>query len=78
MVLALTARALGFAQFTLDEYRRWRSGDGYQVAWYLVPLLVLLALAAVVAIGAGIYCMARGLHLYAVINQGGKYLIGCR
>lgn len=49
-----------------------------RIAWYVVPLLVLLALGATVALGAMVYCMARGKHLAVTVNQGGgRYLIGC-
>lgn len=47
-------------------------------AWYLVPLLVLLALGATVALGALAWCMAHGQNLGVVINRGaGMYGVKC-
>lgn len=60
-----------------DTLRAIRSGN-YRMAWYLVPLLVLLALGATVFLGAIVYCMLRGKHLAATFNRGGGiFLIGC-
>jgi hypothetical protein len=63
--------------FAGDEFKRMRSGE-YAIAWYVVPLLVLLALGGTVVLGAMAYCIARGRHLSATANLGGgRFLIGC-
>lgn len=47
-------------------------------AWYLVPLLVLLALGATVLIGALAWCMMHGQNLGFIVNVGaGKYGVMC-
>lgn len=55
-----------------------RRASDYPLAWYVVPLLVLLALGATVILGAMVFCMLRGMHLAVTVNLGGgKFLIGC-
>ncbi len=52
--------------------------EDYRLAWYVVPLLVLLALGATVILGAMVFCMLRGKRLATTINiGGGQFLIGC-
>lgn len=53
------------------------TADDYK-AWYVVPLLVLLALGATVVLGALAWCMVHGQNLGFVVNVGaGKYGIMC-
>ena len=86
--IALQGKAVVLSDKIVQSYQLMRDGDDcqvsqgnsqdYHIAWYLVPLLVLLALAIVVGIGAMWYCMAKGMYLAAVIDVGaGKFLIGC-
>jgi hypothetical protein len=66
--------------FDVIQYWRTRlqaSSDEYK-AWYLVPLLVLLALGATVLLGALAWCMMHGQNLGFVVNAGaGKYGVMC-
>jgi len=66
----------GIALRTVGEVRRF---DRHPVAWYVVPLLVLLALGLTVYLGALAFCMLRGMHLVTVVELGsnGRFLIGC-
>lgn len=68
--------------FLISDWPRRQMGElrdsETELVWYVVPLLVLLALGATVALGALAYCMARGMHLSTTIDVGGgRYLIGC-
>ena len=69
---ALSSQALAWwarpRELTDDDYK----------AWYVVPLLVLLALGATVVLGALAWCMIHGQNLGFVVNVGaGKYGIMC-
>ncbi len=56
-----------------------RSPVRHPLAWYVVPLLVLLALGLTVYLGALVFCMVRGMHLVTMVKlgSGGYFLIGC-
>lgn len=76
-MLALYAGAQTSVSTLGPRLTQLRAGD-YRLAWYVVPLLVLLALGSTVVLGAMVYCMLRGKHLAATVNVGGgKFLIGC-
>lgn len=56
----------------------YRGSSGEYKAWYVVPLLVLLALGATVLLGALAWCMLHGQNLGFVANVGaGKYGVMC-
>ncbi len=56
----------------------YRGSSAEYKAWYLVPLLVLLALGATVLLGALAWCMMHGQNLGFVVNVGaGKYGVMC-
>ncbi len=47
-------------------------------AWYVVPVVVLLALGATVFLGAMVYCMAKGQALEVLVDRGnGQYGLKC-
>lgn len=76
-MLAVYGLVLRLSLFGDEQIRNFRNPD-YKLAWYVVPLLVLLALGATVWLGAMAYCMARGKHLSTTVNLGGgKILVGC-
>lgn len=59
-----------------DDLQR-RAHSEYK-AWYLIPLLVLLALGATVLLGALAWCMAHGQNLGFIVNKGaGMYGVMC-
>jgi uncharacterized membrane protein YdjX (TVP38/TMEM64 family) len=51
--------------------------DDYRIAWYVVLVIVIIALCVIAIVGMMIYCGTKGMSFGVYRQDGAWYSVGC-